>query len=461
MPTEQISESTTVQEHINELNIFSAVRSGDLERVRYLVEVRATPVHQFDDWDASPLYYASFCGHEEIIRYLFTQGARCEQRTFDGERCLYAALNDTVQRLLQSEGFKHAGARGHDLFLDFIQKLFNDVDSFPDIIISLPDGPISVHRFLLRARLPKLGRQLVGGWQEKQASALPDGHVSDAEVLLTLLRWCYTGRLAIHTHLVPVCVAACRALAEEALGKALQLASEGEGAGQGLVAVEAPRERDHIFGCHRSVMCARSEYFATMLQGGFAEGRQQGDQIAVSLDDVDPALMAIALRWAYTDKVNSDAEPSTLLQTMQLGDRLMMEGLKQRCALLLNPYVTQESALPLLQEALAMDAPRLVEACLRCLALHLLQLIEDERLSALITASAETVAARQETDSVPLVDDLRFWVDKLHPSASDDEEEIDEEGNLICRAVAFEHLSEREQKLLVLEDLLNKLDIEA
>lgn len=44
---------------------------------------------------------------------------------------------------------------------------------------------------------------------------------------------------------------------------------------------------------------------------------------------------------------------------------------------------------------------------------------------------------------------------------ADDEEEIDEEGNLICRAVAFDDLSEREQKLLVLEDLLNKLNIEA
>lgn len=65
---------------------------------------------------------------------------------------------------------------------------------------------------------------------------------------------------------------------------------------------------------------------------------------------------------------------------------------------------------------------------MRCLALHLLHLVEDERLSALIGASAETVAERQETDSVPLVDDLRFWVDKLHPAQSG----VDAAGALTC-----------------------------
>lgn len=57
-------------------NIFSAVRHGDLERVRYLVEVKGSPAHQFDAWDATPLYYASFTGHEKIIEYLFAHGAR-------------------------------------------------------------------------------------------------------------------------------------------------------------------------------------------------------------------------------------------------------------------------------------------------------------------------------------------------------------------------------------------------
>ena len=30
-------------------------------------------------------------------------------QTFDGERCLYAALNDRIRQLLLDEGFKRAG----------------------------------------------------------------------------------------------------------------------------------------------------------------------------------------------------------------------------------------------------------------------------------------------------------------------------------------------------------------
>ena len=59
-----------------------------------------------------------------------------------------------------------------------------------------------------------------------------------------------------------------------------------------------------------------------------------------------------------------------------------------------------------------------VDACLRCLAVHLLHLVHDSRLALLIAASAQTVAERQDVDSVPLVDDLRFWVDTLHPLAA-------------------------------------------
>lgn len=51
---------------------------------------------------------------------------------------------------------------------------------------------------------------------------------------------------------------------------------------------------------------------------------------------------------------------------MQYADRALMEGLKGRCAMLLHPHVTQDSALPLLQQALAMDSDRSPLSNLRC-----------------------------------------------------------------------------------------------
>ena len=54
----------------------------------------------------------------------------------------------------------HAGARGHDLYLDMLQKLCNDADSFPDMTIAGATATVHAHRFLLRAQLPHLSMWL-------------------------------------------------------------------------------------------------------------------------------------------------------------------------------------------------------------------------------------------------------------------------------------------------------------
>ena len=36
------------------------------------------------------------------INKLLSSGAKCEANTFDGERCLYAAINDHIRKLLKT-----------------------------------------------------------------------------------------------------------------------------------------------------------------------------------------------------------------------------------------------------------------------------------------------------------------------------------------------------------------------
>lgn len=103
--------------------------------------MQAEPLQQHDEWDATPLYYAAYAGNQDLVSYLLSTGAKCEEKariynctvlntdfmstsvtcstgtvgmwfllqTFDGERCLYAALNDATRHLLLDEGFKRAG----------------------------------------------------------------------------------------------------------------------------------------------------------------------------------------------------------------------------------------------------------------------------------------------------------------------------------------------------------------
>ena len=49
-----------------------------------------------------PIRKASLCGHYEVVQLLLESGALCERDTFQGERCLYNALNDRIRNLLLS-----------------------------------------------------------------------------------------------------------------------------------------------------------------------------------------------------------------------------------------------------------------------------------------------------------------------------------------------------------------------
>ena len=93
--------------------------------------------------NATPLFYASLCGHVDVLRLLLQAGAACERATFEGERVLYAALNDTVRNVLLNEGFAFAASRGHDPFLDHLENAFDDQESahaqYRDLRFSISD----------------------------------------------------------------------------------------------------------------------------------------------------------------------------------------------------------------------------------------------------------------------------------------------------------------------------------
>jgi len=96
-----------------------------------------------------------------------------------------------------------AGARGHDLFLDFVGKAFNVPEAYPDLNVTFEEETVYAHKFLLAARAPAIGeacqshtlvqqfqlagrhtdrqtgdwacRQLVWGWLEATADTPQSG----------------------------------------------------------------------------------------------------------------------------------------------------------------------------------------------------------------------------------------------------------------------------------------------
>jgi ankyrin repeat protein len=44
------------------------------------VEVQLASLNQHDARDATPLYYASFVGNHDMVQYLLSKGAKCEEK---------------------------------------------------------------------------------------------------------------------------------------------------------------------------------------------------------------------------------------------------------------------------------------------------------------------------------------------------------------------------------------------
>src|SRR5262245_23492816 len=82
--------------------LHEAARRGDVARLAHLVEVEGADAEARDEWDATPLYYASLCGHVPCLTYLLERGVCADEDSFDGDRVHYAALNDGIRRALRS-----------------------------------------------------------------------------------------------------------------------------------------------------------------------------------------------------------------------------------------------------------------------------------------------------------------------------------------------------------------------
>ena len=49
--------------------------------------MQAEGLQQHDEWDATPLYYAAYAGNKELVTYLLSVGAKCEEKVLVPVRC--------------------------------------------------------------------------------------------------------------------------------------------------------------------------------------------------------------------------------------------------------------------------------------------------------------------------------------------------------------------------------------
>ncbi|KAH3898824.1 uncharacterized protein SCDLUD_005162 [Saccharomycodes ludwigii] len=101
-----------------------ACRVGDVENADKLISL-GVPLNGVDMFDNSPLFLASLCGHENVVKLLLERGAVCDRDRHEGARCIYGALTDKIRSIL----LRHDLSRAFDLnqpFAKHISSLYID-----------------------------------------------------------------------------------------------------------------------------------------------------------------------------------------------------------------------------------------------------------------------------------------------------------------------------------------------
>jgi len=505
----------------DDFSIFcEACRRGDLKVCQEMISTGVN-LNARDKFDYTPLILASLCGHYEVIRLLLENGALCERDTFQGERCLYNALNDRIRNLLLSYDYAKSSNPLQPLAAHITSLLTRTYPQTTDITITAYGQTFHLHKFLLAARSPYFAKKLAEApstaiW--KLPNSIP------AESLGVALQYLYFQEVSIRQALQGVSEDQELIILNgiEKIGKQLEIerlfeditqvsdrrllrqrrAEELErgrdqlegwfkenvlrhkrvvdtdkvesiqwdrensifadillradhddepgaadnrfdsssltrntpgpllGIPVGPIRSHSPPRRhgsrkSTIFPSHRA-MLLRSEFFLTMFSSQFKEA-QDTPHLHIVTIDCSPSVLETILTFLYTERAEFGLDIA--IDVLFAADQLWIEKLKQRAAMIISALGNgSTSAVESDKPRGATDADeavdiyeviragwdtrvqRLEEFAARYIAYRLEHYIDQAEFAELVQESANRVKARQETDTVELIDDIRYYL---------------------------------------------------
>jgi len=180
-----------------------------------------------------------------------------------------------------------------------------------------------------------------------------------------------------------------------------------------------------LFPAHRA-MLLRSEFFLAMFASPFREA-QVADHLPVIHLDCSPAVVRVILNYMYTEQSNFSLDVA--LGVLFASDLLFIEKLKVKAAMIISTLgngtasivesekprgeTDTEDAIDIYDVVRAgwdTRVPRLEEFGARYIAYRLERYINEEEFKELVRESAARIKQRQETDTVEIIDDIRFYL---------------------------------------------------
>ncbi|TEA10132.1 BTB/POZ domain-containing protein 3 [Colletotrichum sidae] len=534
-----------------------ACRRGDLKTCQELISAGVN-INGRDRFDYTPLIIASLCGHLELVQLLLESGALAERNTFQGERCIYNALNDRIRNLLLEYDYSKSTDPLQPWAAHITSLLTKSVPKTTDISLIAASQSFELHKFLLAARTPYFRRKLTEAPETttwKLSATLP------VDSFQVALRYLYLGevprdlvdarstateeevltgvdkiskQLEIEKLWEAILAGGDRRLArqryqdevaraqrqveqfyrEKVLGHkmivetkrvndirwkhdnsifadCLLCAHEPEtddttkddepksvanpiGIPLGLApnnGADTRKPRKSIVYPVHKAMLVGSQYFETMFSSEFKEAQDTEDLHVVTVDCA-PEVLEIVLTFLYTARFDCPLELA--LDLLYAADFLVLDRLKTKAAQVITTLGSGNSNVlidrthgpaPGMEPAAAEDAEpiniydvihaawdlrvqRLEEFAARYLAYRLEDYIDEPEFAELIDESASRIKNRQETDTIELLDDIRYYLSERFRLRFEDanlEEMMDEQGEI--KAEVAEALAQQSEQV--------------
>ncbi|KAJ4012905.1 hypothetical protein NW766_006718 [Fusarium irregulare] len=507
-----------------------ACRRGDLRRCQELIS-DGVNINGKDRFDYTPLIIVC---------------ALAERNTFQGERCIYNALNDRIRNLLLQYDFSKS-SDPYVYWSTHISTLLGRTNpKTTDITLSSGSRSFDLHKFILVARSPYFRSKL---------AAVPDtttwklAHTVPVQSFLVVLRYLYLGevprdiapagsadseedilkgldkvskQLEVESLWEAILAGGDRRLARQRYQAEVERARgqfenffkdnvlghkmvvdtdqvkdvkwkydnsmfadvilradepidiEDEKSGQATPTKDAPtipigpagdqesvvKRKSVLYPAHKA-MLIRSEYFEKMFSGDFVESQRE-DHLRIITVDCTPAVLEIILTFLYTENAVCPLEHA--LDLLYASDMLFLDGLKSKAALAISTLGSGTSNVlvdrthgeaqrngdageeaeqvemepiniyDVIHAAWDLRVQRLEEFAARYLAYRLEDYIDEEDFQALIAESAQRITVREETDTIELLDDIRYYLGDRFRLRFEDaglEEMMDESGEII------------------------------
>lgn len=202
----------------------------------------------------------------------------------------------------------------------------------------------------------------------------------------------------------------------------------------------------HTFYGHQLFFRGRSDYFNSLAHFNELSSLDNQRHIpTITLNDVTPEAFAVITTFIYTNQC--DIPDETILELLHLSSLYLLPTLKKKCANKLSAMLDCENVVAIYQLSRLYNLTSLETSCCEFMANHLHEVIDSDEFSELVLADATEIKNREETDSIPVIDDIRFQV---HNSALPGMQSAD-----------FCYGSSADQKFEMLEKLLLRLGLDA